>query len=87
MSKVEMNDELSASTSMKYMYKEGKSCLSLSLTWSLTVNTEVVALCIADRLQSHCFTLAVLASLWKRNTKIKSFSEKAVVNNHCNVVK
>lgn len=37
----------------------------MSLTWSITVNTEVVALGVADRLQNHGFTLAVPASLWK----------------------
>lgn len=35
----------------------------LQLTWSAAVDAEVVALCIADGLQSYCFTLAVPASL------------------------
>lgn len=35
----------------------------LRLTWSAAVDAEVVALCVADGLQSRCFTLAVPASL------------------------
>lgn len=37
----------------------------MSLTWSIAVNTEVVALCVADGLKNYCFALAVFASLWK----------------------
>lgn len=40
----------------------------LQLTWSAAVDAEVVALCIADGLQSYCFTLAVPASL--RETQV-----------------
>lgn len=40
----------------------------MSLTWSIAVNTEVVALCVADCLQSDRLTLAVLASLWKTHS-------------------
>ncbi len=45
------------------MNKEGT--IIVSLTWCIAVNAEVVALCVADRLQGHSFTLAVFASLWK----------------------
>lgn len=36
---------------------------ALPLTGRVAVNTEVVALCVADGLQNYCFTLAVFASL------------------------